>query len=210
MKKVNKASLIRQYLNANPDAKATEIAKKFKVVPRYVHQIKYSMKPKRVVLNPTQVAVAKKMGVSVEEMAKMEMKKPKAKPKVKVKTVDPVDNLPKVGDSIGGLTLTRKINDDGNGYVYRWVRDSMVESGEVQVDEDPRLPKFDNVNHPAHYKSGGIETIDFIEAKELGYHLGNVIKYVTRAKHKGNEIEDLKKAQWYLNREISKLTGDKA
>ena len=66
-------------------------------------------------------------------------------------------------------------------------------------------PKADPVNHPPHYKTGGIETIDFIEAKELGYHLGNVIKYVSRAKHKGNELEDLKKAQWYLERAIMKL-----
>ena len=64
----------------------------------------------------------------------------------------------------------------------------------------------DNVNHPAHYKTGGIETIDFIEAKQLTYNLGNVVKYITRADHKGNKIEDLKKAQWYLNREIENLT----
>jgi hypothetical protein len=63
----------------------------------------------------------------------------------------------------------------------------------------------DNVNHPEHYKTGGIETIDFIEAKSLGYHLGNVVKYVTRADHKGNRLEDLKKAQWYLNRAVSNL-----
>ena len=60
----------------------------------------------------------------------------------------------------------------------------------------------DNVNHPSHYKTGGIETIDFIEAKQLGYHLGNVVKYITRADHKGNKLEDLKKAQWYLSRAI--------
>jgi hypothetical protein len=63
----------------------------------------------------------------------------------------------------------------------------------------------DMVNHPPHYKAGGIETIDFIEAKELGYNLGNVVKYITRADHKGNKLEDLKKAQWYLNRAIQKL-----
>lgn len=63
----------------------------------------------------------------------------------------------------------------------------------------------DNVNHPAHYKTGGIETIDFIEAKGLTYNLGNVVKYITRADHKGNKLEDLKKAQWYLNREITNL-----
>ena len=64
----------------------------------------------------------------------------------------------------------------------------------------------DMVNHPSHYKVGGIETIDFIEAKSLGYNLGNVVKYITRADHKGNKLEDLEKAQWYLNREISSLT----
>jgi hypothetical protein len=68
------------------------------------------------------------------------------------------------------------------------------------------LAKHDNVNHPSHYKVGGIETIDFIEAKSLSYNLGNVVKYLTRADHKGNKLEDLKKAQWYLNREVSSLT----
>lgn len=61
----------------------------------------------------------------------------------------------------------------------------------------------DMVNHPPHYKTGGIETIDFIEAKQLNYHLGNVVKYVTRADHKGDRLENLKKAQWYLEREIA-------
>ena len=69
--------------------------------------------------------------------------------------------------------------------------------------------KADNVNHPAHYKVGGIETIDFIEAKQLSYHLGNVVKYITRADYKGNRIEDLQKARWYLNREIARLEGAK-
>jgi hypothetical protein len=66
-------------------------------------------------------------------------------------------------------------------------------------------PKPDPVNNPAHYTVGGIETIDFIEAKKLGYNLGNVVKYLTRADHKGNKLEDLRKAQWYLTREINSL-----
>jgi len=66
-------------------------------------------------------------------------------------------------------------------------------------------PKADPVNHPAHYKVGGIETIDFIEAKKLNYNIGNVVKYLTRADHKGNKLEDLRKAQWYLTREINAL-----
>lgn len=69
--------------------------------------------------------------------------------------------------------------------------------------------KQDVVNHPAHYKTGGIETIDFIEAKQLTYNLGNVVKYITRAgvKNKATHIEDLEKAAWYLNREINNLKG---
>lgn len=62
----------------------------------------------------------------------------------------------------------------------------------------------DNVNHPEHYISGGIETIDFIEAKELNFNLGNVVKYVARCGRKLDDLEDLKKAQWYLNREIER------
>jgi hypothetical protein len=61
----------------------------------------------------------------------------------------------------------------------------------------------DLVNHPPHYKSGGIETIDFIEAKDLNYRLGNVIKYVARAGKKASDpVQDLEKAAWYLQREI--------
>jgi len=63
----------------------------------------------------------------------------------------------------------------------------------------------DMVNHPPHYTAGGIETIDFIEAKKLGYNLGNVIKYITRRDLKGDKLENLEKAQWYLNREINNL-----
>jgi hypothetical protein len=73
--------------------------------------------------------------------------------------------------------------------------------GQIEMFE----PKADPVNNPAHYTVGGIETIDFIEAKKLGYNLGNVIKYLTRADHKGNKMEDLRKAQWYLTREINSL-----
>lgn len=67
----------------------------------------------------------------------------------------------------------------------------------------------DMVNHPDHYTDGGIETIDFIEAKKLPYHLGNAVKYISRAgkKHPEKTIEDLQKAIWYINRYISLLEG---
>jgi hypothetical protein len=68
-------------------------------------------------------------------------------------------------------------------------------------------PTPDMVNHPPHYKQGGIETIDVIEAWGLGYHVGNTVKYLSRAgkKDPAKEIEDLEKAAWYLNREIERL-----
>jgi hypothetical protein len=71
----------------------------------------------------------------------------------------------------------------------------------------PTKPEFgasnvDLVNHPPHYTQGGIETIDFIEAKNLNYNLGNAVKYITRADHKGNRLQDLLKAKWYIEREI--------
>ena len=61
---------------------------------------------------------------------------------------------------------------------------------------------MDEVNQPAHYTSGGIETIDFIEAKQLGYNLGNVVKYISRVGKNGSRLQDLQNAQWYLAREI--------
>jgi len=62
------------------------------------------------------------------------------------------------------------------------------------------------VHSPSHYTRGGIETIDFIEAKGLNFHLGNVVKYVSRAGFKQDaKIQDLEKALWYLNREIKRV-----
>jgi len=66
----------------------------------------------------------------------------------------------------------------------------------------------DMVNEPPHYKTGGIETIDFIEAKKLDYNLGNAVKYITRADHKGDKHEDLCKARWYLNRAIASVSNN--
>jgi hypothetical protein len=63
----------------------------------------------------------------------------------------------------------------------------------------------DAVNHPAHYTQGKIEVIDALEDWKLGFHEGNVVKYVARAKHKGRELEDLKKARWYLDRRIQQM-----
>lgn len=62
--------------------------------------------------------------------------------------------------------------------------------------------KKEQVNHPAHYNTGKIEVIDFIEDQKLGFNDGNTVKYVSRAPHKGKELEDLEKGLWYLKRQI--------
>lgn len=64
----------------------------------------------------------------------------------------------------------------------------------------------DQVNHPSHYADGKIEVIDFIEDKNLGFSLGNAVKYIARAgkKNPDKRKEDLQKAAWYLDREINK------
>lgn len=65
-------------------------------------------------------------------------------------------------------------------------------------------PKNDPVTHPAHYTShpSGIECIQITE--HMNFCLGNVIKYLWRADGKGVPIQDLKKARWYLDREIAR------
>ena len=60
------------------------------------------------------------------------------------------------------------------------------------------------VNNPSHYNKNGIEVIDVIEAYNLNFRLGNVIKYILRSDLKGNKKQDLEKALWYLEREVEK------
>ena len=73
---------------------------------------------------------------------------------------------------------------------------------------DEKLTNNDDiVNRPKHYTDGKIEVIDFIEDKKLGFCLGNAIKYIARAGKKDptKEVEDLKKARWYIDRRIKEI-----
>ena len=80
----------------------------------------------------------------------------------------------------------------------------MLTKSQKKLLEEDEMKK-DMVNHPEHYTSSSIETIDMIEsmtAEGFKYYLeGNILKYLTRYRHK-NGIQDLKKAQWYLNKLI--------
>ncbi len=82
----------------------------------------------------------------------------------------------------------------------------------TEMNVNPELTKEqldglsnDPVNHPAHYTFGKYEVIDVIEDWQLNYHLGNAVKYIARSGRKGDAIEDLQKAVWYINRVIEKV-----
>jgi hypothetical protein len=70
----------------------------------------------------------------------------------------------------------------------------------------------DVVNHPGHYggEDNPYEAIKVVEAWGLDFHLGNVVKYISRAGKKGDVLEDLKKARWYLDRKIAALENSKS
>ena len=80
------------------------------------------------------------------------------------------------------------------------------------VDEvkEETVKEDDPVNHPKHYTDGRIEVIEYIEDKNLGFCLGNAIKYISRAgkKEKDKEIQDLRKAMWYIERRIYELENN--
>lgn len=66
----------------------------------------------------------------------------------------------------------------------------------------------EKINHPEHCKGNKYEAIDIIDDYQLGFNLGNAVKYILRAGKKGDTLEDLKKAKWYIKHEICKLMNE--
>lgn len=93
-----------------------------------------------------------------------------------------------------------------DGKLKQWQKDIMERNSIMSKKEIQTFltPKNDPVNHPSHYIDGKIEVIDFIEDKKLGFHLGNAVKYISRAgkKDPAKTVEDLEKAIWYIKRYI--------
>ncbi len=175
--KVNKVAAVANMMVANPEATVTDVMKKFKVSKVYGYNLMSQARAKY--LNRREEALAK----------------PKHRMMASQDTV--TGTTPK---AMAELAYSLSKGRDREEEPLFGRRGEHLETTE---------PPADNVNHPAHYKVGGIETIDFIEAKLTaeeyrGYLRGNVLKYMSRADHKGDRLENLKKAQWYLNREIGK------
>ena len=114
-----------------------------------------------------------------------------------------------------GLTLPqwcRKHGIDGRS-LRGWVQRGMTrEEAAARLNKTvneavaaPACPSSNTaVDHPPHYNVGKYEVIDVIEDWRLGFNLGNVVKYVARAEHKGKDLEDLEKALWYIQRELAR------
>ena len=75
------------------------------------------------------------------------------------------------------------------------------------MTEKKKEEKYDPINKPRHYNQGGIEVFDFIKSNNFNYAQGNVVKYVSRYRHKGTPVQDLLKARWYLNKLIEETAS---
>lgn len=122
-----------------------------------------------------------------------------------------VDDLPEIEHIEHGIPYQVHIDGHPKGKTYPFLAAEMKKLGSAEEEKEDSTTKQDDViSHPSHYTQGKIEVIDFIEDQKLNYHLGNCVKYICRCfvKHKDKPSEDLKKARWYLNREIKELEKD--
>lgn len=115
--------------------------------------------------------------------------------KVIISEIDEACAYPMIGDILNEARFGTSWTKDGRHSVH-------IQSGADIVSEWEE----EHVNHPSHYggSDNPYEAIKVIEAWQLNFNLGNVIKYISRAGKKGSKTEDLQKALWYLQREVNK------
>ncbi len=185
---------IRRLIKKGKTAK--EIAAKLKTEPNRVYTVKW--------LDAKKVTPEQSSDPDVRKAEKKYIKKVNVAYKAKktskiIKAVQEMkstlDALDKIKDKPAKMFIQPDHMDDAHKLISERFETEYAKYKTTQPDL---------VNHPPHYKSGGIETIDFIEAKDLNYRLGNVVKYVSRAGRKDSDpVQDLEKAAWYLQREIN-------
>ena len=180
-----KTNKIRAYMYANPDVSLKTIAGMFGVGIHTIYSIRHFDKK-----NSTAATIAS--GGSEP---------------VNCTVTHQPDGLVEVKGKYNSVLITEKQFNDLSPAQRSNISYSLNKiPARMQAPQTVTPTVNDPVNQPSHYKVGGVETIDFIEAKGLGYHLGNVVKYITRAGHKGTNqgLQDLRKARWYLDRAIEK------
>jgi len=179
---------VRKYLAKHTTAKAQDVADATGATAQYVHNIRYMDKKKW----ETVLVGTSKKSIKADMEADAQFEKDQDKRRAQGWQ----------GQHVGGKFVAVPVGF--NGVTKEDVKKAWDQANKNII----ATHHTDMVNHPPHYKMGGIETIDFIEAKGFGYNLGNVVKYISRADHKGSHYEDLLKARWYLNREIAKFSPD--
>jgi hypothetical protein len=185
-KKPTQAKIIRDYLTANPEVKIADAAKTLGLKYQRVYMVK------------------KGMDKNLSELAYEIGKGRNRKADWKTLHISTSDNSIEAVMEKDTDAYTQRMVELAYGACKGQNRVHPVTGKILMQGADPMpVTMHDPVNHPAHYKVGGIETIDFIEAKRLNYNMGNAVKYITRADHKGNRKQDLEKAIWYLNRELA-------
>lgn len=184
VKKASKTKQILNYVAKNPNAKPKEIGLALGIPNSYVSTVMWNTK--------RQAKMVDKVKEEHRNIINKTLEKWKT---IAIGTSD----TPLAKDTVTGVSSTH-MSDMTHAITMGRAK------ARIESSQDYHIPTNDPVNHPSHYKVGGIETIDFIEAKKLNYNLGNVVKYLTRADHKGNRKQDLEKARWYLTREIDSLT----
>ena len=110
-----------------------------------------------------------------------------------------------VGNSLFEVVEEKEITEHPTHF------DKAKTSGEEMINhpiDKAKTSGEEMINHPSHYNMGKYEAIDVIEDWGLNFQLGNTIKYISRAGYKDDIIQDLKKARWYLDREIKRLEDE--
>jgi len=207
-KKQTITNKILELLNKDLNRPAKEIAKIVGTSTSYVYSVKH--KSLKTYAEKNKAAIARHVypNVLVYEDSRLNLSngviEKVAKELGPNPPVQPFDKPEKWVTSFLGTTIAKdditNLTDEQIGRLRLNLEKpkQRMQASEIEMIE----PQADPVNHPAHYKAGGIETIDFIEAKKLNYNLGNVVKYIARSDLKGNRKQDLEKALWYLNREL--------
>jgi len=161
---VNKSDRIRRLLAKG--LSVSEIAKRLKVKPNLVHQVKWADKKK--------------------PSGKATFKSPRSK------------LIQSVFQTVKDIQPAKQRFATAESFLPQ----------KLLAELDAAEKKLDLVNKPPHYTTGGVDTLDFIEAKDLNYRLGNVVKYVVRCGKKNTDpVQDLEKAMFYLKREIATRKG---
>ena len=178
-----KAAKVREFILMNSDMSAQYVAEKFSVPLQTAYNLRYHLKKR----------LAEK-GQELKRSANTDVQVTKVKVTRIEELLNEWSNAP-----VEIVTPKKTPQEHVKDILDNWQPPKIPDTPVVMVVQP------DLVNHPAHYTHGGIETIDFIQAKLTpeefrGYLKGNILKYGSRLGHKDNDMQDAGKLNWYTNK----------